>query len=122
MNQKRKLNRGPRPNAGTKPSGHYWHHWYDDCCWDDDCYWDWDDDYDWYYYSAPRKAKAPMPVKAWDENTGSDIMSAYQAGFKDGWYAAMEYMQMYGRRMPMPAPKPMPEPTPPVPTSEGSAE
>lgn len=127
MNQKRKPSRGPRPAMGPKNSKHYWHRrcypWYDydyDYDWDWDYDTDWDYDNDWYYYSSQRRAKAPIPVRAWDEGTNSDVIMAYQAGFKDGWYAAMEYISMYSQNKPMPEPKPEP-PMPPAPTTESTS-
>lgn len=125
MNQRRKPSRGPRPAMGPKQSKHYWHNrrcWPDWDYWDHDYDWDYDYDLDWdhnLYYTVPRRAKAPTPVKAWDEGTGSDVIMTYQQGFKDGWYAAFEYMSMYGTGRPMP--EPAPEPKPPVSPTEDPA-
>lgn len=123
MNQRRKPSRAPRPSMGPKNSRHWNHrrccpYWYEHD-WD----WDWDDDYEWdddLYYYAPHTAKAPRPVKAWDDST--DSVSAYQQGFKDGWYAAMEYMSMYSGPRNKPMPAPAPEPTPPMPPTESTSE
>lgn len=131
MRPKRQASRGPRPTpavkSGTRPSKHYWHYrrcypwhnwdydWYDydyDYDWDDDYYYD-DYDYtDWDFYSAPRRPRAPRPVRNWNEDsTVTDpVAAAYQQGFKDGWAAAMDYV-MYGEK-PV-SPTPTPEPTPP---------
>lgn len=115
---------GPQHTSpGSQPSKHYWHyrHW---PYWDYDWYdWDWYDyDYDWYdsdhdwEYAPNRKKKPSRPRAEWDSGTSSDVMAAYQQGFKDGWYAAMDYMS-YSEGT-MIEPKPPAPPAPPMPAPE----
>lgn len=101
----------------------YWHHynWYDnDYDWYDSNY-DWSDsDYDsedWSFYSAPNKPKMSRHTNDYSNNNdwSAYVMSAYQQGFKDGWYAAFEYMNSSegtSTWTPEPSPTPEPKPTP----------
>ncbi len=109
------------------------HYWYDPDWYDPDWY-----DYDWYwYYQQAQAARSRKPANSVrptlkpnnTTDTDADKCSYYyKLGFKDGWYAAMEYaMYSYETNknihnnntepMPDPVPTPVPEPMPePVPT------